>query len=290
MNTRIAGVSQRDTASRDSHAYLDCNPRTLCHNVFMKQNHIMLILSSCFLGTSMTLGGCMLADGDSANQTDSQLQTQDLGIGAPPDLSVPARVYAAATSVDGARVSYEVSAKDADGDEVEVVCEPASESVFAPGRTAVVCAAEDATGERTEQRFPVSVQYEWRGPLLLPDTPRRDPAPPRTNQDAHRGDNTFVQGDTVRVRFWLEGDSRHIRDAAAALYYAPEMGVPGMEFPAQSADRGADEPWFDHHGSYYQYRWATTDVEPGTYELRIKLDDEVERTASVHIEAPPRRR
>ncbi|RNJ73449.1 MAG: HYR domain-containing protein [Thaumarchaeota archaeon S13] len=74
-----------------------------------------------------------------------------------PAINAPEYVLADATSVNGAAVAYEATARAADGTAAQVGCEPASGSTFAVGYTDVTCTATDAAGITATHRFPVIV-------------------------------------------------------------------------------------------------------------------------------------
>ena len=77
----------------------------------------------------------------------------------PPVLTVPSEaVITDGVGVDGARVSYTVSALDDVDGLVAVACTPASGSLFAIGETTVRCSAVDAAGNVAEASFFVRVR------------------------------------------------------------------------------------------------------------------------------------
>ncbi|HZQ02664.1 MAG TPA: HYR domain-containing protein [Gaiellaceae bacterium] len=75
----------------------------------------------------------------------------------PPALELPASISAAATSVDGAAVSFPATATDLVDGSVPTTCLPASGSTFAPGATDVTCSAVDAAGNVGYSSFVVVV-------------------------------------------------------------------------------------------------------------------------------------
>src|SRR5438128_1133536 len=75
-----------------------------------------------------------------------------------PQLTVPSSVVTEATGPDGAVVSFDVQAQNPGGT-VDVVCTPASGSVFRLGSTKVVCTATDpADGSSATASFPIVVR------------------------------------------------------------------------------------------------------------------------------------
>jgi hypothetical protein len=78
----------------------------------------------------------------------------------PPTLTVPNYVLAEATGPDGAHVNFVVTATDAeDGDLTgNVVCTPASGSLFPIGETPVTCTVTDSGGLSASASFPVYVE------------------------------------------------------------------------------------------------------------------------------------
>jgi hypothetical protein len=82
-------------------------------------------------------------------------------VNTPPTLGLPEDITAEATSGAGATVSFVVTAsdvEDADLDGDDVVCTPASGSVFPLGETTVECSVTDSAGEKTEGSFKVTVE------------------------------------------------------------------------------------------------------------------------------------
>jgi hypothetical protein len=74
-----------------------------------------------------------------------------------PALTVPDDFTHDATTADGARVTYAASAHDARDGGLTPDCEPASGSLFALGRTRVICTARDATGNTARASFTITV-------------------------------------------------------------------------------------------------------------------------------------
>jgi len=81
-----------------------------------------------------------------------------------PDITVPGAIGVEATGPDGAIVdfdgttSFDVTATDSVDDDVDIVCTPASGSIFALGTTTVECTATDDGGNTATASFDVTVQ------------------------------------------------------------------------------------------------------------------------------------
>lgn len=74
-----------------------------------------------------------------------------------PQLFLPREVTAQAAILDGAIVNYDVSAKDTIDGATDVVCFPASGSLFAPGQTTVNCSTSDKSRNTSSGTFLVTV-------------------------------------------------------------------------------------------------------------------------------------
>jgi hypothetical protein len=75
----------------------------------------------------------------------------------PPELSLPSTITKAATSADGATVSFNASAHDLVDGNVAVTCAPASGSTFSVGSTTVQCSASDTRSNAANGAFVVQV-------------------------------------------------------------------------------------------------------------------------------------
>ena len=78
----------------------------------------------------------------------------------PPMLTVPLSVTAAATSSNGAAVSFLTTATDIVDGDIVPVCSPATGSTFPLGKSSVTCAATDQAGNRASKDFDVEVKDE----------------------------------------------------------------------------------------------------------------------------------
>jgi hypothetical protein len=75
----------------------------------------------------------------------------------PPEIETAGDLEVKATGPDGAFVSYAITASDAVDGNVQVTCEPASETLFAIGSTTVNCMATDAAGNTGTASFAVTI-------------------------------------------------------------------------------------------------------------------------------------
>ncbi len=74
-------------------------------------------------------------------------------------VKVPTDLVAFSKSLQGAKVDFEASATDKDGNAIEVACSPASGSTFPLGQTPVTCTAtDDVSHTSTSSTFKVTVQ------------------------------------------------------------------------------------------------------------------------------------
>lgn len=90
----------------------------------------------------------------------------------PPVLTLPDDIVVKATSDDGAKVTYEASAKDSEGTPITISCAPPSGSKFPIGTTTVHCEATDRFKQTTKGTFTVTVEAQEPPPavtLHLPD-------------------------------------------------------------------------------------------------------------------------
>jgi hypothetical protein len=82
-----------------------------------------------------------------------------------PTLDVPDPVTAEATGPAGAKVVYVVTTRDAVDDNVDLVCDPPSNTTFPLGTTTVTCTATDFSGNHRSKDFTVTVR-DTAGPSL----------------------------------------------------------------------------------------------------------------------------
>jgi HYR domain len=74
-----------------------------------------------------------------------------------PILTLPADILVAASTHDGATVTFEATAKDGNGVSIAVTCTPPSGSTFPIGTTTVTCSATDELNQTTTGTFRISV-------------------------------------------------------------------------------------------------------------------------------------
>jgi hypothetical protein len=110
----------------------------------------------------------------------------------------------------------------------------------------------------------IGVAYEWSGFLgSLSD-----------------GNSTFNGGSMIAVRFELTGLASGVTDATARLYLARIVnGVVALEFAATPNDNANTGNLFryDPTSGEYVFNLKTKGLSPGTYRLRVDLNDGVER-------------
>jgi hypothetical protein len=111
-----------------------------------------------------------------------------------PDITVPGPMKVAATSEDGAKVSYTVLATDNRDGPLKPTCDPASGSVFKIGTTTVTCSAQDAAGNRAGKSFIITVTPRKSPPGGPPPdrTPPSITVPDPINVDATGKDGAKV--------------------------------------------------------------------------------------------------
>jgi hypothetical protein len=76
----------------------------------------------------------------------------------PPVIAVPDDIVEKAMGPDGAAVTFEVSAQDAEDGPTDVSCDHNSAETFPIGETTVTCTAEDLAGNSAEESFTITVQ------------------------------------------------------------------------------------------------------------------------------------
>jgi sugar lactone lactonase YvrE len=94
---------------------------------------------------------------DNAGNLASKTFTVTVQDSAPPALTLPADITAAATGANGAAVSFTASATDAVDGVRPVICNPASGATFAIGTTTVTCSATDISANTATGTFHVTV-------------------------------------------------------------------------------------------------------------------------------------
>src|SRR5207248_9710325 len=85
-----------------------------------------------------------------------------------PTITVPANINTTATSVNGAVVTFTVTAIDAVDGPITPTCTPGSGSTFAPGTTTVTCTTTDAHHNTSTKTFTVTVYFNASSGFLPP--------------------------------------------------------------------------------------------------------------------------
>lgn len=108
---------------------------------------------------------------DTAGNTDSASFTITVQDTLSPTLTLPDNIVTEATSSSGAAVSFTVTAQDAvdSTENIEIVCNPESGSVFPLGETTVECEATDNAGNSATGSFTVTIEDTTAPALTLPD-------------------------------------------------------------------------------------------------------------------------
>jgi len=213
--------------------------------------------SGSFFPFGTTVVKCSAKD-QRGNRTEDTF-TVSVGDTTPPVLKMPNVVTAFATSANGARVNYTVTATDNIDPNPKVKCTPPSGSLFPLGSSTVTCKATDASGNSSQGTFKVRVIVKWSG--LLPPIPAD-------------GTGVFNQGSTIPTMFSLVGESATICDLTARLYIAPvdAAGNVGPEKPAKSRPPGKTNV-FAVTGANYHLNLDTGPMAVGKWQLRVDLGD-----------------
>jgi len=213
--------------------------------------------SGSFFQLGSTLVECKATDAHGNTATDTFVVS--VGDTTPPVLHMPTIVKAFATTKNGARVNYTVTATDNVDPNPTVKCTPPSGSQFALGKTTVKCTATDNSGNPSQGTFVVDVIVNWSG--LLPPIPTD-------------GSGVFNQGSTIPVKFSLVAPSDGICDLVARLYIAPidAAGNVGPERPAKSHGVSTGNT-FTPTGNHYQLNMETAQMTVGKWQLRVDLGD-----------------
>ncbi|CUR59907.1 exported hypothetical protein [metagenome] len=189
-----------------------------------------------------------------------------------PNLTVAASKSVAATSANGAAVSYSApTAIDIVDGSVAATCDRASGSIFPLGTTTVTCTAKDAAGNIGTESFTVTVTASWSN-VLQP-----------VSVD---GSSVFKLGSTVPVKFQLTGASAQISNLTGRLYLQRVgPGATGTVLEAISTSNATTGNLFRYDGTSGQYIFnlATKTLSVGTYQLRINLGDGVLRTVNISL-------
>jgi hypothetical protein len=213
--------------------------------------------SGSFFPFGKTVVTCTATDKHGNRSADTF--TVSVGDTTPPVLKLPNVVTAFATSKNGAKVNYTVTATDNVDPNPKVKCTPPSGSQFPLGKTPVTCTATDASGNASQGTFIVKVIVNWSG--LLPPIPTD-------------GSGVFKQGSTIPTMFTLVDPSGAICDLVARLFVAPvdAAGKVGPEKPAKSRPPGSGNT-FAITGHDYHLNLDTGPMAAGRWQLRVDLGD-----------------
>jgi hypothetical protein len=188
-----------------------------------------------------------------------------------PALHLPASLQVAATSAQGARVTYAATATDAVDPTPAIACAPSSGSAVALGATSITCTATDASGNQAQAGFTVQVAVSWSnvlGPIDL------------------LGVTSFLRGLPVAVKFSLTGSSAGITNLGARLFVAPvdASGNVGAERPAVAVAPPLDN-LFHYVPLVGQYllTLSTAGMQAGVWQLRVDLGDGIPHTARIRL-------
>jgi hypothetical protein len=201
--------------------------------------------------------------------------TVDVADSTPPVLRLPGTITVAATSRQGARVSYTVTATDDTDPHPTVSCSPPSGGVFPLGDTTVSCTATDASGNRAPGSFHVRVLVSF-GSFL-----------PLINND---GTSVFFRPVPILVRFALADQSLNIFDLPAKLYIArvdaaghvgPEQPAVGMPPLVGNTFTFVGLPPLTAHE--YDLRMDDHLMAAGVWQLRVDLGDGVPHTVRITL-------
>jgi hypothetical protein len=109
-----------------------------------------------------------------------------------PVIQLPDDIVVEATSPDGAKVEYEVTAEDDVDGPVDVRCNPPSGTIFPEGTYEVQCTAFDSSGNRTDGIFNITVEVDT-APVAVDDIATIAEDDPATTIDVLAND-TDVDG------------------------------------------------------------------------------------------------
>ncbi len=216
--------------------------------------------SGSFFPIGKTLVSCSSIDRH-GNASPQSTFTVTVGDAIPPKLKLPGTITAFATSRNGARVKYEVTATDNVDPDPVVACSPPSGALFPLGATTVKCKATDDAGNVAQGTFTVRVIVKFKG--LLPPI-------------ADDGSSRFKVGLALPLRFELAGASANISDLTAKLFIAPinAAGVVGAERPAAGLPPGAGNLfYFLPIINQYAMLLDTRPMSAGAWQLRVDLGD-----------------
>ena len=140
----------------------------------------------------------------------------DVGDKTPPVLTLPSNMTLSASNSTGMIVTFSATATDVVSGTLNVICEPASGSLFSPGTTTVQCSATDLLANTATGSFNITVNsplMTWRQQYFGTTSPADNAA-----------DNADPDGDGInnKLEFFLAGNPSHA-DATSIL---PTLTVP----------------------------------------------------------------
>ena len=180
----------------------------------------------------------------------------------PPTITVPADFTLYATSSEGAVATFSVTAEDSIDGQVDVICNPSSDSLLPMGTNIVTCTAEDNSGNEASTTFKITVSPVFSG-ILQP-----------VNND---GSSIFKRGSVVPIKFSLSDiDGHAISNLDTTLRVAKiTNGVMGDESEAISPGAKADNGnlfRYDATSQQYIYNRSTKGLSDGTYAVKVYLN------------------
>ena len=187
-----------------------------------------------------------------------------------PTIGTVSNITTTATSAAGATVTYTApTATDTVDTDVDVTCQPASGSVFAPGMTLVTCTATDDSGNSATSTFTVTVVFDFDGFFAPVD-----------------GDgvlNVVKGGSTVPLKFTVtNGTGGYISDLSivsslTAREFVCNAGA-DLDVIEVSASGGTSLRW-DSTSNQFIYNWKTPKTTGMCYRVTLTLTDGTATTA-----------
>jgi hypothetical protein len=202
----------------------------------------------------------------------------------PPLLTFPANnLVAKAESRMTTAVSYSthVLASDNVDGKVTPVCSPPSGSIFPIGTSTVTCTATDRHSNSATGSFDIAIRYPVFGGFLEPIS--------------SEGTTTFQLGNTVPIRFELKWpDGQPVSDAKVQIYNAKIsdriIGTNSDSISVSTSSSGSSlSPTsgnyftYDSSSGQYVFNLATKHLSPGTWQIKVILDDGGTHTANISL-------
>jgi len=202
----------------------------------------------------------------------------------PPLLTFPANnLVAKAESRMTTALSYSahVLASDNVDGRVTPVCSPPSGSTFPIGTSTITCTAADRHGNSATGSFDIAIRYPVFGGFLEPVS--------------SEGTTTFQLGNTIPIRFELKWpDGQPVSDAKVQIYNAKIsdriIGANSDSTSVSTSSSGSTLPptsgnyfMYDSSSGRYVFNLGTKHLSPGTWQIKIILDDGGTHTASISL-------